>query len=582
MVALLLSLVSTGWGATARLELDREFFESGDNIPLRIVVEDTQPTAVPAIPTSGILVAVEFSRREFRQQVVNGSASSQVILSYRGSLRGVGVLEIPSLPVSTGAGVLRTAPVRLRVVSPEERTNSVSLHLFSSRDTCYLGEVFSCELQLHSSLNLSEATPPKMSFDGFVIGRTAPGLQSQVFRDGTVYGVSATRQAVMPTKEGILTLGPVSQEVVAEVGRRRPRSLLDDFFGGGAELQRIQVQAPGRTLRVLPLPASGRPADFSGAIGRFQVEASVSRTNLQRGDAVTVKFELRGTGNFDTLPSPKISQGTGLKAYPGTNQFQPADVLGLSGTKVFEEAVVIDSVALRQIEFEPFSFFDPENGRYVTARLRPVPIQVAEAGGADHGGPSEAFRDNPVPVSSTKPPETTPMGVLPLKPSAGGPVQVASRVTDSPAFGLVIVFPVLGLGVLMAWRGIRSRRRHRAEPTRRQLAEMGLREQVVSLREAAAAGRSKLFFDALAAVLRQQVALTLGSPHGGATTWVDVEEPLRSAGLSPETLEELRRLFAAADAARFAPMALPEELATWLEMTERVLQQMDSVRKEAP
>ena len=577
-----LAAVVSALGASARLELDREFFETGDLIPLRIVVEDTQPTAVPPIPTSGILVSVEYSRHETRQQILNGVSSSQVILYYRGSLRGVGTLEIPPVAVNTAAGVLRTAPATLRVVSPEERTNAVSLHLFTSRDTCYLGEVLVSELQLHSRLNLSEATPPKMSFDGFVIGRTGPGQQSQVTRDGVVYGISATRQAVIPTKEGLLTLGPVSQEVVAEVGRRRPRSLLDDFFGGGAELQRIQVEAPGRKVQVLPLPTAGRPADFTGAIGRFRVQATVSKTNLQRGDAVTVKFELSGTGNFDTLPSPRLAEAPGLKTYPGTNQFQPSDTLGLSGTKVFEEAVVVDSADLKSLEFQPFSFFDPETGRYVTARLRPVAIQVAEAAGAVSPSPGTASEDASAAPPAPKPLEPIPRGPLPLKPSAGPAVRLEPRIADSPGFGLAILAPIVGLGILMAWRGIRSRRRRRAEPNRRQMAEMSLKDQMNALREAAAAGRSKTFFDALSAVLRQQVVLTLGSINGASTTWVDVEEPLRNLGLAEDSLSELRSLFAAADAARFAPMALPEELATWLAMTERVVQQLQALRKEMP
>jgi hypothetical protein len=569
-------------GATARLELDREFMEDGEVIPMRIVVEDAVPSAIPSIPNSQILVFTESLGQEQRQQIVNGVSSFQVIIRYRGSLRGTGELRIPSISVPTSAGVLQTEPVTARVFATEPRNEPVTLHLYTARDTCYLGETLAFEIQIQSTLNLREATPHKMSFDGFVVGRTAPWIGSQVIRDGVVVGVSASRQAVTPTKEGDLILGPVSLEAVAEVGRRRARSLIDDFFGGGAELKRFALEAPGRPLKVLPLPAAGRPADFSGAVGRFRIEATVSRTNLNRGDAVTVRFLVQGNGSFDGLPSPKLLKSPGLQTYPGTNIFEPADPLGLTGTKVFEEAVVVDSTEVTSLEFQPFSFFDPQVGRYSTARLKPIPIQVVEPEATGDATTAEADPAKPPAPEAVRTPPQGAGGLQPLMSSAGSAISVESDLLDSEYFGLVLLVPFVGLGLFVGVRGLRRRRNRNQAPTRRHLAEMTLRDQQAALRRSAAAGNSKAFFDALSALLRQQVSLNLGLASGASLTAVDVVEPLREQGVSDESIENLMRLFAAADAARFAPMALPDELATWLEMTEGVVAELQSRTKETP
>jgi hypothetical protein len=567
-------------GATARLELDREFMEDGEVIPMRIVVEDAVPSAIPSIPNSQILVFTESLGQEQRQQIINGVSSFQVIIRYRGSLRGTGELRIPSISVPTSAGVLRTEPVTARVFATGPRNEPVTLHLYAARDTCYLGETLAFEIQIQSTLNLREATPHKMSFDGFVVGRTAPWIGSQVIRDGVVVGVSASRQAVIPTKEGDLILGPVSLEAVAEVGRRRARSLIDDFFGGGVELKRFALEAPGRPLKVLPLPTAGRPVDFGGAIGRFQIEATVSRTNLNRGDAVTVRFIVRGNGSFDALPSPKLAKAQGLQTYPGTNLFEPADPLGLTGTKVFEEAVVVDSTEVTALEFQPYAFFDPQVGRYSTARLNPIPIRVLEP---ESSGESTTAEADPAKSAATESVRTPPQGsggLQPLMPSAGSVVSIEADLLDSEYFGLVLLVPFVGLGLVAGVRGIRRRRSRKRAPTRRHLAEMTLRDQQAALRRAAATGDSKGFFDALSALLRQQVSLSLGLSNGASLTAVDVVDPLRERGVSEESIENLRRLFGAADAARFAPMALPDELATWLEMTEQVVGELRSLTRE--
>ena len=158
-------------------------------------------------------------------------------------------------------------------------------------------------------MDRSQIAPPKMSFDGFVTGQEMPPSNTQTVRDGQAFIVLSYRHTATPIKEGVLSLGPATQEYVLEVNRgRRSRSLLDDFFGGGAELERGMAEAPARKIRVKPLPSEGRPAGFSGAIGRFSVKTTVSRTNLAAGEAITVKwgvwarqFQLGAVAPIDSL-----------------------------------------------------------------------------------------------------------------------------------------------------------------------------------------------------------------------------------------------------------------------------------------
>ncbi|MFM8877879.1 MAG: hypothetical protein ACKOKG_01895, partial [Verrucomicrobiota bacterium] len=197
------------------------------------------------------------------------------------------------------------------------------------------------------------------------------------------------RHTATPTKEGLLSLGPATQEYVIEVNRgRRPRSLLDDFFGGGAELERGTVEAPARRIRVKPLPVEGRPPGFSGAIGRFSVKTTASRTNVALGEAITVKWSVYGRGSFNSVPAPQLAAIEGLKTYPGTNGFASEDPLGLFGTKTFESTVILESTAIRELRFEPYSFFDPETGRYTTVRPRPIAVTIRPESGSRSPAPA--------------------------------------------------------------------------------------------------------------------------------------------------------------------------------------------------
>lgn len=559
---------------TVRVELDRFFMESGDAVPLKVIVEDAQPTVVPRLPPIPLIAGVEYLGPEQRSQIINGVSSFQVTFRYRIQLRGEGDLVIPAITVSTKTGELRTVPVSGRILAPTQTTNSVSLKIYTGRDFCYVGEVLLYELQLQVGVNLREASPPKISFDGFVTGRSTPNQSAQFLRNGSVVGVLTSRMTATPTKEGDLILGPASQEVVVDTGRRRARSLLDSFFGGNEDAERRTVEAQGQPIRVNPLPSEGRPVGFSGAIGRFTVEASVSRTNLVVGDAITLRYTVAGSGTFDGLPSPQLVVTEGLKIYPSTNAFVADDALGLYGKKTFEEVVLVENSGTQSLSFAPYSFFDPTTGQYTTARLKPVAIRVREMGSREKPAP-------PMPAADMLGGEGKPIkqkgGLQPLFAASGGRLSVRPFwATESWFFGLILV-PFLGVGLFSGWSELRRRGRHTNRPTRRDMDRLSVQQQVGILRSTAESGDSRHFFDALNEVLRQQVALTLGLPFAAAVTTGDMDRSLLERGISVETVEKLNRLFIAADAVRFAPTALPDELAALRDLAEVVLAELKSL-----
>ena len=52
-------------------------------------------------------------------------------------------------------------------------------------------------------------------------------------------------------------------------------SFFDDFFGGVTE-KPLTLHTDGAVVKIKPLPTQGRPADFSGAVGKFDVTAEAS------------------------------------------------------------------------------------------------------------------------------------------------------------------------------------------------------------------------------------------------------------------------------------------------------------------
>jgi len=217
--------------ASVTASFDRGIVESGETVRFNVTLEGEQPTEVPKLPSLPLVQAIQYLGPRQMTQIINGVSSFQVVFQFQLQTRGQGELTMPSLAVTTRGGAFQTPSVSCRITPKEAKGERVSLKLVTPRDECYVGETLPYDLQLYSSVNLNQIAPPKMSFDGFVTGQEVPPSNTQTVRDGQAFIVLSYRQTATPTKEGLLSLGPATQEYVLEVNRgRRPRSLIDDFF----------------------------------------------------------------------------------------------------------------------------------------------------------------------------------------------------------------------------------------------------------------------------------------------------------------------------------------------------------------
>jgi hypothetical protein len=566
-LALLCWLALAARGASATAILDRLFIEEGETVNLQVIAEGVRQVPQPNLDGIPNLAGGRYLGPMQKSEIINGAQNFQIIHRYLLQPARQGDFVIPALSITTEAGTLRTAPVRCRVLPAEPKTNSLSLKIITERTNYFVGETVPYEIQLYANADLQQVAPPKMSLDGFVAGREAPAGNGSTYRDGQTFSVVTYRQTATPTKPGQLPLGPASQQFAVRIRRQGRGGFFDDFFGG-SETRTGEVDAPARVLTIAETPAQGRPVGYAGAIGRFEIRAEISRTNLAVGDPITVRFTVTGQGSFDSLTPPGIASTAGLQTYPGTNSFAPADALGLIGTKTFEQAVVVESPDVREIAFQPFHAFDPESRRYLSVALPPIPLNVAgpvSGPGVAGGGPTN-LAAVPVRVVMVE-------DLRPLKVAPGRTGRLVAALSAEPWFPFLAVAPLLAYALAGSVKRWTARRQERARPDRRELQRRSVANQVQDLARLETAGDASRFFAALNGALQAQAALVLGKPAASITGELAAEE-LAARGLAAESVERLKRVFAAADAARFASLALPEELAFWRKEATELIEAM--------
>ena len=184
------------------------------------------------------------------------------------------------------------------------------------------------------------------------------------------------RTILYPQHSGDITIDPAKFEAVLRVQtQQRARSIFDDFFGSYTNVTKM-LTAPGVTIHVSALP-SGKPAGFSGGVGKFTLTPSISQTELQTNDAVTIKLDISGAGNMKLIKTPAIDGPEGFEPYDPkvTNNFKTTTA-GVSGTKSIEYLAIPRSAGEYTIPAVQFSYFDIDEKAYKTLRTPEYTIRV--------------------------------------------------------------------------------------------------------------------------------------------------------------------------------------------------------------
>lgn len=317
---------------------------------------------------------------------------------------------------------------------PFPLADSLLLEVSTDKPQLYLHQPIQIAVQLNTgSAMVRNLQYPRLNGTAFALTEFGPPVKRSLARDGresTVYLFTAT---LTPKKAGRLLLGPAEISCELLVPAAGPAG-----FFATTESRKVRVASRPVPLTVLPLPEAGRPAAFGGAVGRFTVTREVEPRQVEAGEPLTVRTVVRGTG---ALAPDSCSSVT----LPGWRSYPPR-VERSAGILKCEQVVVPESPGLRAIPEARVPFFDPEQGRYGTARSGPVPIEVRAGRGAASSGPPR----EPVPTPASPEPAAALPGERALHAPAAAPP------LGSP------VFPFLALlvagALLLAAVGMGARR----------------------------------------------------------------------------------------------------------------------------
>lgn len=259
-----------------------------------------------------------------------------------------------------------------------------------SKSTLFKGDYLIATIKLYvKDVNLQgfEGFKPP-TFNGFYSQELEAPSQLVFQREnvnGRIYNVAVLRKYILyPQQVGSLKIEPSELSAVVLLPSSRPRSFMDDFFAQQGEVVRKKLVSPQVAITVKDLPA-GAPASFSGAVGNFSLETSLSKADVVANKAISHVAKITGTGNFKLFTTPKPAFPTDFEVYePKTTDNLKNSASGLTGSRSTETTIVPRSAGIFTIPSTEFTYFDPSAGKYVTLASKEHTVTVAKDSTANH------------------------------------------------------------------------------------------------------------------------------------------------------------------------------------------------------
>ena len=367
----------------------------GDQFRLTYTVTTQKVRDFRAPSIKGFDVLMGPTRSTFSNtQIINGAMSSESGITFTYILMATteGDYSIPGATITADGDQMVSNSVKIKVLPPDQNTgaagatqgNAASGRSASSSEALLLTyKIYTRESQLGFD---NVKLPDFKGFHSQEIERPANAKWSQEHYKGRNYYTTVYRQFVLfPQQSGKLVIEPARFD--ASIAKAvRSADPFDAFFNGGSNVVEVKktLTTPAITINVNALP-SGKPADFSGGVGEFNITSSIKSKEVKTNDAITLKLVISGIGNLKLLSNPEVKFPEDFEVYaPKVDSQVRLTPNGLSGNRVIEYLAIPRHAGDYKIPAVTFSYFDIKSKSYKTLRTEDYEIKVEKgAGNAD-------------------------------------------------------------------------------------------------------------------------------------------------------------------------------------------------------
>ncbi|MBU2489807.1 MAG: BatD family protein [Proteobacteria bacterium] len=564
------------WGAVSvTLEVDRAQVHMDDTVSLICRVTGSRDATTPVIANLDGFDAFPAGTGS-RFQLINGQISTSMDHRYQLTPLRQGTFTIGPATVKVDGQIYTSNQVQIQVMEPqfqagEDEAGDLFMKATLSADRGYPGQEVLYKLSVYSvhRAELTALSLPEVK--GITLKQLQKPLRYGTTKNGRSYDVYEFTYALTATEPGAFDLPPARLQLTVYPPRRMPSGfggvLNDDFFNM-ARGRDVSLASQGVSLTVLPFPEQGRPRDFSGLVGDFNLESGLNPKKVRAGESATLTVVIRGKGNVRLIPELSMPDLPGVKVYPDQSAFtEEVTNSGSIGEKTMKWALVPQKAGEYILPPLSVSFLNPGTGTYQTLTSKPftLAVELGEENGVAgaSGGPgpaSDGKRKVAVVGEDILPIHESPEAVM---PAAMPPWWVAA---------LILFAPVLAAGGCRAWKHAARKRAGKARGAAAKKALKRFTGQVRAMEPRA---------DDLLRTFNEFLVVRLGLDAASLTPG-EAKKSLLAAGAPPEPVARAAGIMSNLEERVFAGRGWENDAALAGELTETARELDRALKRSRP
>ncbi|WP_315380506.1 BatD family protein [Hoylesella loescheii] len=193
--------------------------------------------------------------------------------------------------------------------------------------------------------------------------------------------VTWSQYVMYPQMSGELKIPSIKFDGIV-VQRNRSVDPFEAIFNGGSgyvELKK-EIEAPGLTLQVDPLPA--RPENFSGGVGNFTISAQLNKKEAKTGEPLNLRIVVSGSGNLKLLKAPIVNFPKSFDKYDvKVTDKTHLTTNGIEGNMIYDFLAVPQQIGKYDIPPTEFVFYDTKKQQYRTIRTQRFSLKIEKGTG---------------------------------------------------------------------------------------------------------------------------------------------------------------------------------------------------------
>ena len=319
---------------------------------------------------------------------INGDRTSSRSISWTLIAKNHGKLVIPSLRVIAGKKTLITEPHEI-IVSKQNTDQSIKdlfLEVKVSKDKAFVGEQVKLSYTFYTRVASKVLSTEFPEYSDFWVEKLfdpvgmqfTPESWNDIEIDGNNYkSLKIYEVALFPLQEGVYTLESMIMKIETKNKDSSFNRLFwdDPFFDTFSQRTRAKLLVSD-PIKIEVSSLSDIPQNFTGAVGKFTLNSSLSNSNIDEGSPTVFKVVLNGEGNLSNISRPKIIFPEDIDVFEGETKVEKNISEDFSGSIIWEYNLIPRKNGIFMIDAIEIPFFNSVTKPWSNASSKDIRLNV--------------------------------------------------------------------------------------------------------------------------------------------------------------------------------------------------------------